>query len=104
MAESSSEKTKGAKGMADENVEKLRSEVSQLREDLRNVADSVKDLASHRGEEYYARLRQGADSARQQAMEAEQAIERHIQERPLTSVLTVFIGGLIAGLLLRSRR
>lgn len=104
MAKSDASSDTGGTGMSDQDAEKLRKEVTQLREDLRNVADSVKDLATHRGEEYYSRFRETADSARQQAVEAEQAIERQIQERPLTSVLTVFIGGVIAGLLLQSRR
>ncbi|SDF69318.1 hypothetical protein SAMN05216241_10231 [Limimonas halophila] len=90
--------------MADEDVDKLRSEVSQLREDLSNVADSVKDLAASRGESAYARLRESAGSARERAIQAERALETQVEARPLVSVLAAFAGGLITGLLLQSRR
>jgi len=90
--------------MADENVEKLRSEVGQLREDLSNVTESVKDLAASRGESAYTRLRETAGTARERAIEAERALESQVEARPLVSVLAAFAGGLITGLLLQLRR
>lgn len=90
--------------MADQDVETLRSELQQLRKDLNSVTDTLKTMASQRGGRAYERLREGAGSARQQAERAEQAVEQQIQERPLTSLLVVFVGGLLAGLFLHTRR
>lgn len=90
--------------MADQDTQNLRNEVEQLRSDLRSVTDTVKEIAADRGEQARARLREGADVARERAMRAEKAVESQVEERPLTSVLVVFIGGLITGLLLQNRR
>jgi len=90
--------------MADQNTENLRSEVQQLRDDLRSLTDTVKGLAAERGERAYESAREGLTSARERAIKAEKAVENQIEERPLSSVLVCFIGGLIAGLLLQSRR
>lgn len=90
--------------MADQDMENLKSELSQLRSDLRSVTESVRELAAHRGESARERLREAGASARERATQAEHALESQIEERPLASVLVVFIGGLITGLLLQSRR
>jgi ElaB/YqjD/DUF883 family membrane-anchored ribosome-binding protein len=90
--------------MAEQDTQNLRNEVEQLRTDLRSLTDTVKDIASDRGEEARERLRAGASVARDRAARAEKAVEHQIEERPLTSVLAVFIGGLITGLLLQHRR
>jgi ElaB/YqjD/DUF883 family membrane-anchored ribosome-binding protein len=90
--------------MADENVDNLRSEVNQLRSDLRSLSDSVKNLASERGERAYESVREGAAAARKRAESAEKALEHQVEERPLTSILISFVGGLLAGLLIQSRR
>jgi ElaB/YqjD/DUF883 family membrane-anchored ribosome-binding protein len=90
--------------MADQDTQNLRNEVEQLRSDLRSVTDTVKDIAAERGEQARARLREGAGAARDRAVRAEKAVEQQVEERPLASVLVVFIGGLITGLLLQNRR
>lgn len=90
--------------MAEQDTQNLRSEVAQLREDLKTISETVRDIASERTEQARTRLREGAGQARERAVRAEKAVEHQIEERPLASVLVVFIGGLITGLLLQSRR
>lgn len=90
--------------MAEQNVDELRSEVQQLRDDLRSVTDSVKSLAAERGEQAYENVRETLGSAQNRALKAEKALEHQIEERPMSSVLLCFVGGLITGLLLQSRR
>lgn len=87
-----------------QDVQKLRDEVSQLRNDLKGITDTVKGIAGERGEHARERLRETGAAARERAVRAEQAVEHQIEERPLASVLVVFIGGLLTGLLLQNRR
>jgi ElaB/YqjD/DUF883 family membrane-anchored ribosome-binding protein len=90
--------------MADQDIEKLRSEMAQLQEDLRSVTQTVRDMASSQGEQVYQSARDKAAGARRRAEDMERQVEEQIEERPLSSLLVVFIGGLIAGLLLHQRR
>ncbi len=90
--------------MAEQDIEKLRSEMAQLQEDLRSVTQTVRDMASNQGEQVYQRARDKAAGARRRAEDMERQVEEQIEERPLSSLLVVFIGGLIAGLLLHQRR
>lgn len=90
--------------MADQDIETLRSEVQQLRSDMQNITETLKGIASQQGEQAYERLRQGWGTARQRASQAGEALEHQVEERPFTSLLIVFVGGLLAGLLLQSRR
>lgn len=90
--------------MAEQDVDNLRSEVQQLRDDVQSITQTLRSMASERGEQAYERLRTSMGSARERAERAEKAVEHQIEERPLASVLVVFIGGLITGLLLQSRR
>lgn len=90
--------------MAEQDNQKLRSEVSQLRDDLKSVTETVRNIAAERTEQARSSVREGAGVARERALRAEKAVEHQIEERPLASVLVVFIGGLITGLLLQSRR
>lgn len=90
--------------MAEQDTQNLRNEVAQLREDLKAISETVRDIASERTEQARTRLRESAGQARERAVRAEKAVEHQIEERPLASVLVVFIGGLVTGLLLQSRR
>jgi ElaB/YqjD/DUF883 family membrane-anchored ribosome-binding protein len=91
--------------MADQqSSEDLRSEVQQLRTDLRTLTETVRNLAAEQGERAQETVRESLASARTRAVRAEKAVEGQIETRPMTSVLLCFVGGLITGLLLQSRR
>lgn len=90
--------------MAEQSTENLRGEVQQLRDDLRSLSETVRNLTAERGERAYASARESAEAARERATKAEKAVEHQIEERPLASVLLCFVGGLITGLLVQTRR
>ncbi|MBS3800548.1 MAG: hypothetical protein KGY40_06135, partial [Thioalkalivibrio sp.] len=71
---------------------------------LRSVTQTVRDMAASQGEQVYQSARDKAAGARRRAEDMERQVEEQIEERPLSSLLVVFIGGLIAGLLLHQRR
>jgi ElaB/YqjD/DUF883 family membrane-anchored ribosome-binding protein len=95
-------------------MESLKSDLSQLREDVGNLTVALKEAGAARASEMSDEARQRMQaaasnlSARYDDMRVrgEQAVEpvtREIQERPLTSVLTAFGVGFIIGKLLEKR-
>lgn len=92
--------------MANENqdVEKLRAEVTQLRNDLQDITGTLREMATQRGEQTYEQLRGHANTARERVVDTERAIEKQIEERPMTSIFLSFFGGLMAGLILQQSR
>lgn len=90
--------------MADQDVEKLRTEVTQLRADMHSITETLKGIAAERTEKGYRQAREGVDHARDQARQAGKAVEHQIEDKPFSSVLLTFVIGLITGLLVQSRR
>lgn len=95
-------------------MEAVKTDLAQLREDVGSLTQALKDAtaarASEVGDDARQRMQAAADniSARYDDMRVrgEQAVEpmtREIQERPLTSVLTAFGVGFIVGKLLEKR-
>jgi ElaB/YqjD/DUF883 family membrane-anchored ribosome-binding protein len=85
-------------------VEALRSDLEQLRNDFAAMGRTVKALASEVGSETYARVRERADQARAQAEKAAGVVTQTIEDRPLVSILSVFVVGLIVGFLFGRQR
>ncbi|WP_290648773.1 hypothetical protein [Aquisalimonas sp.] len=90
--------------MAEQSTDALRNEINQLREDVRRITNTLKEVTASTGEETVEQMRERLGRAKEQAVEAERSVKKQVEEHPLTSVLTAFVGGLIAGLLLHSRR
>ncbi|MDX1635023.1 MAG: hypothetical protein R3280_10315 [Marinobacter sp.] len=90
--------------MADQDVDKLRKEMDQLRNDMRTITETLKTMAVDRGERGYEQVRASVDQARDGARRASQAVESQIEDKPFSSVLLTFVVGLITGLLVQSRR
>lgn len=90
--------------MADQDVDKLRSEVTQLRNDMRAITDTLKTMAADRTEQGYDQVKASMDQARTSARKASHAVESQIEDKPFSSVLLTFVIGLITGLLVQSRR
>lgn len=81
-------------------VDRLRTEMSEIRKDLKTVSRAIKDLGSEKGQEALERFEHLGNKARRRAMDTEERIEREISERPLVSVIAAFgIGFLLAKLL-----
>lgn len=90
--------------MADQDVDKLRKEMDQLRNDMRSITDTLKTMATDRGERGYEQVKASVDQARDGARRASHAVESQIEDKPFSSVLLTFVIGLITGLLVQSRR
>lgn len=97
--------------MANTDVEKemdqLRSDVAALRKDLASLVSTLKDVGIEEGQNLYERTAERAkhtrDEARRRASNTYGALEKEVEERPLTSVLTAFGTGFMIGMLLDRR-
>lgn len=89
---------------SNKNVDALRSDLEQLRTDFATMGRTVKDLATEVGSETYARVRDRGDQARAQAKKAAGVVAETIEERPLVSVLSVFVLGMLIGFLFGRQR
>ncbi|MBK8209871.1 MAG: hypothetical protein IPK78_07660 [Rhodospirillales bacterium] len=90
--------------MASKDVEALRQEMAQLRNDFSAMTQTLKDIAGDAGSEAYARVRERAGQARVQAEKAADQVTHSIEERPFTSVLVAFALGLLMGVLFGRQR
>jgi ElaB/YqjD/DUF883 family membrane-anchored ribosome-binding protein len=85
-------------------TEALRRDLEQLRNDFAAMGRTVKGLAGEVGSETYARVRDRADKAREQAEKAADTVAHTIENRPLASILIAFVVGLILGMLFGRQR
>jgi len=90
-----------------EELDQVKSDVSKLREDMADLLQAVKNAGVEEGQKYYDRAYERASNAgekvRSRANEAYASIGREVEERPLTSVLTVFATGFFVGMLMDRR-
>ncbi len=88
-------------------LNKVKSEIANLREDMASLLQAMKDAGVEQGHEYYdrasKRARQTGESIRDRASEAYSTIDRVVEERPLTSVLTAFATGFIVSMFMDRR-
>lgn len=97
--------------MADNNVndelDKLRSDVTELREDVQVLINAMKEAGLQRGREFYdraaERARHAGETVRERAGEAYGSIEKEVEARPFTSILAAFGTGFVVGMLLDRR-
>jgi ElaB/YqjD/DUF883 family membrane-anchored ribosome-binding protein len=78
--------------------------VEQLRDDLAQMAKTMKALANDVGLDAVARVRDASEQAKVRAERATDAVAHTIEERPLTSLLTAFAIGLVLGVLFGRQR
>lgn len=84
----------------DKELQELRDEFKQLKEELSGIGKTVRQLAHTATDEGRDRLRSAADQTRQQARETWSAFEHEIEERPMTSIAVALGIGFILGKLL----
>jgi ElaB/YqjD/DUF883 family membrane-anchored ribosome-binding protein len=91
----------------DREVEQLKSDIADLREDMASLVKVLKDAGLEQGkrvyERTYERARGAGDAARERADRAYESFGREVEERPLASVLTAFGTGFVVGMLLDGR-
>jgi len=90
--------------MANVDLDTLRRDMTQMHKELRSITDNLKSAASQRTEQSFDTVREGMGQARGRAIEAAHAVESQIDQRPFSSILLTFVIGMIAGLLVQSRR
>lgn len=98
---------------ADE-VQTLKDEVKQLRQDLGAVTESLKKVirigakageaqAQEELDRLYEQFREKYDSVRREGSRVKTGIEREIEERPLTTLIGALIVGMILGKFVSAR-
>ena len=91
----------------DKEMNQLRSDVAELREDMAALVKTMKDAGVEQGHHFYdraqERARETGEAVRERAHEAYNAVGREVEERPLTSVLAAFGTGFVVGMLLDRR-
>ncbi|HEX7082399.1 MAG TPA: hypothetical protein VF329_15430 [Gammaproteobacteria bacterium] len=86
-------------------MDKLMTEVDDIRKDLKTLSRSLRDLGADKGQAALAKVEHFGERARKRAAQTEERIEREIEDRPFVALLTAFgIGFLVAKLLDSSGR
>lgn len=84
----------------DKELQELKDEFATLKSELADIGDTVSRLARSATDEGRERVRRAADQSRQHARETWGAVEREVEERPMTSLAAALGIGFILGKLL----
>ncbi len=87
-----------------DDIQSLRAELGNLRDDFAKIGDILKESARTRGAEAADRLRASAERGWSEAKSTAQTVLEEMEERPLGTALAVFVAGMLFGLLLGGRR
>ena len=79
------------------NVENLRSDASQVADDMMKLGNAIQGLAADSWEGVQRRLSNIYENGQQKVAEAEKRVERTIKERPLQALLLAAGVGFIIG-------
>lgn len=85
-------------------VDQLRAELRNLREDFSKIADILKDTARTRGAEAAGRIRETAERSWTEARNTAQSVLEELEDRPVGTAMVVFATGVLFGLLLGGGR
>src|SRR5437868_13831141 len=89
---------------ATSDVDQLRSELRNLREDFSKIADILKDSAKTRGAEAAGRIRETAERGWSEAKTTAQTVLEELEERPIGTAMVVFVAGMLFGLMVGGGR
>lgn len=81
-------------------LQELKDEFSALKSELSEIGNTVSQLAKAVTDEGRDRIRAAADQSRKQARETWGAMEKEVEERPMTSIAVALGIGFILGKLL----
>ncbi len=88
----------------DKELDQLKSDISNLRSDMSELIEAMKDNGIEHGRDVYHRTRERArrtgEAVRERAGDMYDDFGRTVEERPMTSVLTAFGTGFVVGMLL----
>lgn len=85
-------------------AEALRQDIDRLREDFAQMGKTMKAFANEVGSDAVAKMRDASGQAKVRAGQAADAVSQTIEERPLVSLLSAFVVGLILGILFGRQR
>ena len=87
-----------------DDIQSLRAELKNLRDDFTKIGDILKESARTRGAEAADRLRAHAERGWSEAKNTAQTVLEELEERPLGAAMVVFAAGMLFGLLIGGRR
>lgn len=87
-----------------DDLEKLRAEMAQLRADLGRIGQTLQTLVKDGGADAVGKAKETAEKFRDEIAGKTQRIAQEIEQRPLTSAVTAFGLGFLLGLVLHGRR
>jgi ElaB/YqjD/DUF883 family membrane-anchored ribosome-binding protein len=99
-----SEGTDEMSAATDADMQALRAELRNLRNDFAKITELLKDTARNRGAEAADRIRETAERGWNEAKSTAQNVIEEMEERPLGTAMVVFVAGMLFGLLLGGRR
>jgi len=85
-------------------VDQLKTELRNLRDDFSRIADIVKDSARSRGADAAGRLRETAERGWSDAKTTAQSVLEEMEDRPLGTAMVVFVAGMLFGLMVGGGR
>lgn len=85
-------------------IKTLQAEMKQLRADLANLGETLRDTIRHGGAEAAAKARETGEELWGEAKSFVQGVSEEIEQKPLTAALAAFGIGMVLGLLFSTRR
>ena len=85
-------------------VEALRAELRNLRDDFTKIADILKDSARNRGAEAAGRIRETAERGWSEAKNTAQTVLEELEDRPVGTAVMVFLAGMLFGMMVGGSR
>jgi hypothetical protein len=85
-------------------VDQLKAELRNLRDDFSRIADIVKDGARMRGAEAAGRIRETAERGWSDAKTTAQSVLEELEDRPIGTAMIVFVAGMLFGLMVGGGR
>lgn len=85
-------------------VDQLKSELRNLRDDFSKIADILKDSARTRSAEAAGVIRERAERGWSEAKNTAQSVLEELEDRPIGTAMIVFAAGVLFGLMLGGGR
>lgn len=88
----------------DKDIDALRAEITQLREDVATLSATLRDTVRHGAAEAAGKARQSGEKLWTDAKRQVHGVTEEIEEKPVPAAIAAFSIGMILGLLLLGRR
>jgi ElaB/YqjD/DUF883 family membrane-anchored ribosome-binding protein len=85
-------------------IKTLRSELTQLREDMAKISETFQALARHGAMDAMGKIKDSTEDLREHVKRKTENITQQIEEKPVAAALTSFAVGIALGALFGGRR